>query len=63
VGLGRRPAASCAEAPAPFARRPIALASRRTAKNLSHRFARVVEHAVQIGPTTYRALVAQPQLA
>jgi transposase-like protein len=37
--------------------------NRRTAKSLSHRFARVIEHAVQIGPTTYRALVAQPQLA
>ncbi len=37
--------------------------NRRTAGNLSHRFARVIEHAVQIGPTTYRALVAQPQPA
>jgi transposase-like protein len=37
--------------------------NRRTAKNLSHRFARVIEHAVQIRPTTYHALVAQPQLA
>jgi transposase-like protein len=34
--------------------------NRRTAKNLSHRFARLVEHAVQIPPTTYRALVAAP---
>ena len=34
--------------------------NRRTAKNLSHRFARVIEHAVQIPPTTYRALVAAP---
>jgi transposase-like protein len=33
--------------------------NRRTAKSLSHRFARVVEHAVQIQPTTYDALVAQ----
>ena len=32
--------------------------NRRTAKRLSHRFARVVEHAIQIQPTTYRALVA-----
>ena len=31
--------------------------NRRTAKNLSHRFARLIEHAVQIRPTTYRALV------
>jgi transposase-like protein len=37
--------------------------NRRTAKNLSHRFARVIEHAVQIGPTTYQALVAQPDPA
>jgi transposase-like protein len=36
--------------------------NRRTAKNLSHRFARLIEHAVQIRPTTYRALV-QPALA
>ena len=36
--------------------------NRRTARNLSHRFARVIEHAVQIEPTTYRTLVAQPQL-
>jgi transposase-like protein len=34
--------------------------NRRTAKNLSHRFGRVIEHAVQIEPTTYRALVNQP---
>jgi transposase-like protein len=34
--------------------------NRRTAKTLSHRFARVIEHAVQIEPTTYRALVIQP---
>jgi transposase-like protein len=33
--------------------------NRRTAKSLSHRFARVIEHAVQIQPTTYDALVAQ----
>ena len=33
--------------------------NRRTAKSLSHRFARVIEHAVQIQPTPYRALVAQ----
>lgn len=32
--------------------------NRRTAKRLSHRFARVIEYAVQIRPTTYRALVA-----
>ena len=32
--------------------------NRRTARTLSHRFARVVEHAVQTRPTTYRALVA-----
>jgi transposase-like protein len=32
--------------------------NRRTAKNLSHRFARVIEYAVAIRPTTYRALVA-----
>jgi transposase-like protein len=37
--------------------------NRRTAKNLSHRFARVIEHAVQIRPTTYQALVAQPASA
>jgi transposase-like protein len=34
--------------------------NRRTAKNLSHRFARVIEHAVQIRPTTYRDLIAIP---
>jgi transposase-like protein len=32
--------------------------NRRTARNLSHRFARLIEHAVQIQSTTYRALVA-----
>jgi transposase-like protein len=37
--------------------------NRRTARNLSHGFARVIEHAVQIHPTTYRTLVAQPQPA
>jgi transposase-like protein len=34
--------------------------NRRTAKNLSHRFARVIEHAVRIPPTTYRTLVVAP---
>jgi transposase-like protein len=37
--------------------------NRRTAKNLSHRFGRVIEHAVRIEPTTYHALVAQPDPA
>lgn len=32
--------------------------NRRTAKSLSHRFARVIEHAVALRPTTYRTLVA-----
>jgi transposase-like protein len=31
--------------------------NRRTAKNMSHRLARVIEHAIRIQPTTYRALV------
>ena len=35
--------------------------NRRTAKSISHRFARVVEHAVQTGPLSYRALVATPR--
>ena len=35
--------------------------NRRTAKNITHRFARLIEHAVQIQPTTYRALVAETQ--
>ena len=34
--------------------------NRRTANSISHRFARVIEHAVQIRPTTYRGLVATP---
>jgi transposase-like protein len=34
--------------------------NRRTAKSISHRFARVIEHAVQIRPTPYRMLVATP---
>ena len=34
--------------------------NRRTAKSISHRFARVIEHAVQLPPTTYRTLVAAP---
>jgi transposase-like protein len=34
--------------------------NRRTAQSLSHRFARVIEHAVQIPPTTYHALVTVP---
>jgi transposase-like protein len=37
--------------------------NRRTARSISHRFARLIEHAVQIAPTTYRALVASPQPA
>jgi transposase-like protein len=37
--------------------------NRRTAKSISHRFARVIEHAVQLPPTTYRALLATPSPA
>ena len=33
--------------------------NRRTARNLSHRFGRLIEHAVRIEPTTYRTLVSQ----
>jgi transposase-like protein len=32
--------------------------NRRTAKSIAHRFARLIEHAMQIPPTTYNALVA-----
>ena len=32
--------------------------NRRTAKNLSHRFARVIQHAVHTRPATYHAIVA-----
>ncbi len=32
--------------------------NRRTAKSISHRFARVIEHATAAGPLTYRQLVA-----
>jgi transposase-like protein len=35
--------------------------NRRTAKSISHRFARLIEHAVQTGPLTYRTLVAAPR--
>ena len=34
--------------------------NRRTAKSISHRFARLIEHGVQIAPTPYHALVAPP---
>src|SRR3954451_8093366 len=34
--------------------------NRRTANLVSHGFARLIEHAVQIRPTTYRAIVAPP---
>ena len=32
--------------------------NRRTAKSIAHRFARLIQHAVQTPPTTYRAIVA-----
>src|SRR3982750_2648694 len=34
--------------------------NRRTANLVSHGFARLIEHAVQIRPTTYRAIIATP---
>ena len=37
--------------------------NRRTAKSISHRFARLIEHAVQIEPITYHALVTKSQPA
>jgi hypothetical protein len=41
-------------------RPPHSFSNRRTANLVSHGFARLIEHAVQIGPTTYRAIVAAP---
>jgi hypothetical protein len=38
-------------------RPPHTIFNRRTAKHLSHRFARVIQHAVLTPPTTYRDLV------
>jgi hypothetical protein len=35
--------------------------NRRTAKSISHRFARLIEYAVAAGPITYRTLVATPR--
>ena len=37
--------------------------NRRTARSISHRFARLLEPAVQIQPTTYRALVVKTSQA
>jgi transposase-like protein len=37
--------------------------NRRAARSISHRFARLVEHAMATGPLTYRALVASPVVA
>jgi hypothetical protein len=37
--------------------------NRRTAKNISHRFARLIEQAVATKPVTYRASVATPASA
>ena len=37
--------------------------NRRTAKRICHGFARLIEHAVQIRPTTYRDIVAAPRSA
>ena len=34
--------------------------NRRTAKRISHRFARLIEQAIQTTPTTYRAIVGSP---
>src|SRR5436305_611074 len=34
--------------------------NRRTAERVSHGFARLIEHAVRIKPSTYRAIVAAP---
>ena len=34
--------------------------NRRTAKNLSHRFARVIQQAVRTCPTTCHAIIATP---
>ena len=34
--------------------------NRRTAKRVSHGFARLIEHAVRIKPSTHRAIVAAP---
>jgi hypothetical protein len=32
--------------------------NRRTARSIAHRFARLIQHAVQTPPTTYRGIVA-----
>jgi hypothetical protein len=41
-------------------RLPHSFFNRRTAELVSHDFARLIEHAVRITPTTYRAIVAAP---
>ena len=35
---------------------PVFRFNRRTAKSIAHRFARLIEQAVLISPTTYRAI-------
>ena len=37
--------------------------NRRTAKSIAHRFARLIEQAVETTPTTYRQIVAAPASA
>jgi hypothetical protein len=41
-------------------RPPHSVFNRRTAKGITHRFARLVEQAVHTKPTTYRGIVATP---
>jgi hypothetical protein len=41
-------------------RPPHSFFNRRTAERISHGFARLIEHAVRIEPTSYRDLVAPP---
>jgi hypothetical protein len=41
-------------------RPPHSVFNRRTAQNISHRFARLIEQAVATQPVTYHAIVATP---
>ena len=44
-------------------RPPHSVFNRRTAKSISHRFARLVEQAILTPPATYRGIVGQTTMA
>ena len=61
--LGTHPGAASAKTPQAYLEEYVFRSNRRTAKNISHRFARLIEQALLTSPASYRTIVGQTAAA